>query len=175
MQRCSPDADGAFRLSSTRQSLNFTSPTSRRTMPAVQPDPIDGRTALMHAAGEDDLCLLFELLLDGADVQTQDGNGWTALTHASALGHYEIAQQLLDSGADPDVHRSYDMKDTPLSMAARRGSFALVRLLIHHGADPNCYAGIGGMRAECYARRAGFEAIAEFLRSHEDDQLRRAH
>ncbi len=141
-------------------------------MPATRPDRIDDRTPLMLAACADDLCTLFEVILEGADVDAQDADGWTALTHACAKAHYEIAQQLLDSGAGLDVQESNSMKDTPLSMAAQCGNFDLVRLLIHRGADPNRYAGIMAVTAECYARRGGFREISEFLRDCEDKQRR---
>ena len=141
-------------------------------MPATSSGPIDDRSPLMLAACADDLCTLFELILEGADLHVQNAEGWTALTHACAHGHYEIAQQLLDSGADPDVQESNSMKETPLSLAAQLGDFDLVRLLIHRGADPNRYAGIVAVRAECRARRAGFHEISAFLRYHEDQQLR---
>ena len=122
----------------------------------------------MLAAGSGDLCALFDLLLDGASVDAQDSNGWTALTYACSRGHYELALQLLDSGADLDVQESYNFKDTPLSIAAKRGDFDLVRLLIHRGADPNLYVGLPSVRAECYARQGGFHSISEFLLYHED-------
>jgi ankyrin repeat protein len=137
-------------------------------MPAVRPDPIDDRTPLMRAACTGDLCELFDLLLSGADVDAQDSDRWTALSYACWHREYEIAQQLLDSGADPDVHESYSMADTPLSLAAWRGDFDLVRLLIAHGADPTIYAGTSAVRAECHARRGGFHDISEFLLYHED-------
>lgn len=136
-------------------------------MPAFQPDPVDDRTALMRAACAGDLCELFDLILSGASVDAQDTERWTALSYACWYGQYEIAQQLLDSGADPDVHESYAMVHTPLSLAAQRGDFDLVRLLVAHGADPNIYAGVLAVRAECYARRGGFHDISEFLLYHE--------
>ncbi len=76
--------------------------------------------------------------------------------------------QLLDSGADLDVQESYNFKDTPLSVAAKRGDFDIVRLLIHRGADPNLYVGLPSVRAECYARQGGFHSISEFLLYHEE-------
>ncbi|EDY18589.1 Ankyrin [Chthoniobacter flavus Ellin428] len=122
----------------------------------------------MRAACAGDLCELFDLLLSGALVDAQDSQRWTALSYASWHGQYEIAQQLLDSGADPDVHESYSMVDTPLSLAAQRGDFDLVRLLIAFGANPDIYAGVAAARAECYARWRGFHDISEFLLYHED-------
>jgi ankyrin repeat protein len=111
---------------------------------------------------------LFDLLLAGASIDVQDSERWTALSYACWHGEYEIAQQLLDSGADPNVHESYSMVHTPLSLAAKRGDFDLVRLLIAHGADPNIYAGVSAVRAECYARWGAYHDVSEFLLYHED-------
>lgn len=137
-------------------------------MPSSQPDPNDDRSPLMLAAGEGDLCELFDLILGGAPVDQQDSGRWTALMYACWYNQYEIVQQLLDSGANPNIHQSYDFVDTPLSIAAQEGYFEIVRLLIAHGADPDCYAGIAATRAESYARRNGHHAISEFLLYHED-------
>ncbi len=137
-------------------------------MPSSRPDPVDDRTPLMRAACAGDLCELFDLLLSGVPVDAQDSQRWTALSYACWHREYEIANQLLDSGADPDVHESYAMEFTPLSLAARQGDFNMVRLLIARGADPNIYAGVAAVRAECYARWGGFHDISEFLLYHED-------
>ncbi len=122
----------------------------------------------MRAACDGNLCELFERILDGDDVNARDHQGWTALTWACLHDEYEIARQLLESDADPDVNGSYDTADTPLSVAATQGYFDLVRLLIAHGANPDIYAGVTAIRAEGYARRNGHHAISEFLLYHED-------
>lgn len=110
---------------------------------------------------------VLELILDGAELDTRTHKGWTALTYAVKHQEYEIARQLLDSGANPNPVVSYDMEDAPLALAAHQGDFDLVRLLIAHGADPDIYSGIFALRAEGYARRAGHHNISEFLLYHE--------
>jgi ankyrin repeat protein len=139
-------------------------------MPAFQPDSIDDRTPLMLAACADSLSELFEILLNGVEIDEKDHRGWTALTYAAHFGHYEIVNQLLDSGANPNLVSSYAMIDTPLAEAARLGHFDIVRLLIAHDADPNCYSGIAAARAGAYARWNRHEDISEFLRLHEDQK-----
>ncbi|RYD78454.1 MAG: ankyrin repeat domain-containing protein [Verrucomicrobiaceae bacterium] len=141
-------------------------------MPRFQPDYRPKPTPLMQAAAADELCEVFDLLISGISIDEKDSRGWTALSYACRSGNYEVAQQLLDSGADPNVHESYAMADTPLSIAAGYGHFDLVRLLIAHGADPTVYAGGSGVRAECYARWKDYNQISEFLRQQEDNWLR---
>lgn len=137
-------------------------------MPAIQPDPIDDRTPLMLAVCERDFARVFDLIIDGVDIHARTHRGWTALTYAVHGQEYQIARQLLDSGADPNPVASYDMQDAPLAVAASQGDFDLVRLLIAHGADPDTYSGIFALRAEGYARRNGHHDISEFLLYHED-------
>ena len=122
----------------------------------------------MLAACGGDLCETLDLLISGAEVDEQDWRRWTALSHACWHGHYEIVQQLLDAGANPNVHESYSGGEAPLSLAAKKGFYGIVRLLIAHDADPNCYAGYAAVRASLCAREAGHHHIAEFLRWHED-------
>ena len=131
-------------------------------MPAVRPDPIDDRTPLMLAVCSEDSAEVFEALLLSPPLDQQDSRRWTALSYACWCGYHDIARQLLDAEADPDVHESYAMADTPLSFAAQRGDFDLVRLLIARGADPDRYAGVAAMRAESYARRRGFHIFQSF-------------
>lgn len=144
-------------------------------MPTARPDPIDDRTPLMLAACSGNLCSLFDLILSGAEIDKQNSRRWTALMYACWFNQYEIVQQLLDSGADPNIHKSYDMVETPLSIAAHQGHFEIARLLIAHGADPTCYAGVPAVRAECYARWSGHLDVSRFLLEQEDkyqkDQL----
>lgn len=116
---------------------------------------------------------VLELIVSGVAVDEQDSFQKTALIYACEAGNYEVAHQLLDAGADPDVHQSNALIDTPLSAAAAAGHFDLVRLLIAHGANPNVYAGMIAVRAECHARRNGFPQIAEFLRECEEQAYRR--
>ena len=131
----------------------------------------------MLAACSGDLCELFDLILSGATIDQHDNNGWTALHYACHRNEYEIAVQLLDSGADPDGADPdplpYSLIDTPLTIAAENGNFYLVRLLIARGANPDLYAGHCALRAEYYARSRGFHDISEFLLYHEGRKTRR--
>ncbi|MEU8780292.1 ankyrin repeat domain-containing protein [Streptomyces sp. NPDC048637] len=75
------------------------------------------------------------LLAHGADpdLREDDGTSYTPLMWAATHGHHRTAQLLLEGQADPDAgHRDR----TPLMAAAERGSVAVVRALLHHGATP---------------------------------------
>lgn len=72
-----------------------------------------------------------DLVLDhGADVD-QESEGTTALHFAANLGRTEMAEALLDAGANPEAigHKFEREGETPRDLAARRGHRDLVRLL----------------------------------------------
>jgi ankyrin repeat protein len=82
-------------------------------------------------------------------------------------GHLGAVQTLLRAKADPDVHGDYDTFDTPLTIAAGRGHFAIVRALVAAGANISLYGGYAARTAECIARHNGHHEISEYLCYHE--------
>jgi ankyrin repeat protein len=59
----------------------------------------------------------------------------TILDHAVVNGNYEIAEFLLQRGADPNSR--WASRDTSLHAAAEAGDVAMIRLLLLFGADPD--------------------------------------
>ena len=80
-----------------------------------------GATAALLAAGAQ---------VDGA----ADARGNTALMGVCFKGYVEIAQILIDAGAD--VNRRNGVGQTALMMAALVNKTAIIDLLLEHGADP---------------------------------------
>ena len=78
---------------------------------------------------------LRNLLLDGADPNTHDDFGETALNWASQLGHTPIVKDLLAAGADVEIIGRF-FGASPLILAARGGFRGIVSLLAVH-ADLN--------------------------------------
>jgi ankyrin repeat protein len=64
---------------------------------------INDMTALMLATAEGHLEVAKLLLEYGADVNTQNRNGWTALMLATRDGRPEIVTMLLEHGADMNI------------------------------------------------------------------------
>ncbi len=64
------------------------------------------------------------------------------LTLASKRGHIEMVQWLLDAGAPMNVEDPYDVR--PLDAATKGGYYALVKLLLEHGAAVDDYSKIRG-------------------------------
>jgi ankyrin repeat protein len=87
-----------------------------------------------------------QLLLDrGADPNTQQFRGQTALMWAAAEGHAAVVQLLLERGADPALSSTASTKPerrpaggmTALLFAARQGKVDAARALLDGGADAN--------------------------------------
>ena len=117
----------------------------------------NGDTALMLAAYKGNKRAVQALLAKGAEPNKPD---WTALHYAAAIGNNEIVRLLLDKSAYIDAESPN--KTTPIMMAARSGHILTVKLLLDEGADATL-KNEQGMSAIDFARRFGFEDIAEGL------------
>lgn len=97
----------------------------------------DARTPLVHAAFKGKKGIVSWLLTNGADIDHQDRNGWSALHFAVQEKNFGMVEHLLQHGASVRLRDAYG--NTPLWRATfdSRGSYALVRLLLSHKADPN--------------------------------------
>jgi uncharacterized protein len=94
------------------------------------------------AAMRGDLETVLGLLKQGADVNAAQADGMTGLHWAGANGKVEIAQALIQAGANLEPvtrHGSH----TPLHVAARHGRGPVVRVLLDAGADPRALTSSG--------------------------------
>ena len=91
----------------------------------------NGETLLHLAAANRMDKLVVCLLKKKLKVNSEDNEGWTPLFEPI---DFKTALVLLENGADPN-HLAHD-GSTPLMWAARRGSEAIIRLLLKHGANP---------------------------------------
>lgn len=62
-------------------------------------------------------------------------DGFTALGLSCFFNQKEIADFLIQKGADPNIASNNDFKVTPLHSAAHNGAIELVKLLLQNGAD----------------------------------------
>ncbi|KAL3492143.1 ankyrin repeat-containing domain protein [Aspergillus germanicus] len=77
------------------------------------------------------------LLQHGADVDSKDHFGRTALANAAHTGHLSIVRILVDHGADLEDLDSHT-KATPTEFAIRAGHTEIVRFLLESGAVVDC-------------------------------------
>jgi uncharacterized protein len=103
-----------------------------------------------------------EINRDPALLASHSADGWTPLHLAAFFGHPELANALLDRGAQLDIRSSNAMKNTPLHAACAGGQLAVVELLLKRGANPNATQE-GGWTALHGAAQAGQRGMVETL------------
>ena len=91
--------------------------------------------AVVDAAMQGNRDAVRSLLKDGADVNTAQADGMTALHWASRANDLQTAQLLVRAGANVKAASRYGL--TPLAFAAQNGNPALADLLLKGGADAN--------------------------------------
>jgi len=102
------------------------------------------------------------LLSTGADVNAAHGDGMTALHWAAVHGDGEMADMLVNAGANVGaVTRIGDY--TPLHLAARDGHVGVAFRLLRAGADAEARTSTGGVRPLHFAAAAGRVELVEAL------------
>ncbi|XP_017944967.2 ankyrin repeat domain-containing protein 17 isoform X3 [Xenopus tropicalis] len=127
-------------------------------------------TPLMEAAQEGHLELV-KYLLAAANVQATTATGDTALTYACENGHTDVADVLLQAGADLE-HESEGGR-TPLMKAARAGHVCTVQFLISKGANVNRTTLNNDHTVLSLACAGGHLAVVELLLAHGADPTHR--
>lgn len=123
-----------------------------------------GHTLLHWAASKGWLDIAEHLLDLGANTESLDRRGNTALHKASKHGHHDLSTCLIKH--DADVHaRTTGLHVTPLHQAARYGHEKIVRLLLNSGADVNAYSKLYGTPLH-WAAESGHQSIVEVLLEH---------
>lgn len=114
-------------------------------------NPDNGETALIIVTKRRDLTWLRFLLGKDADPSIADRQGVTPLMHSALLNFTEGAQALLDGKAPVD--QTNRRGETALILAVQARNAAVVRLLVHRGANADKADHIAGMSARDYAKR----------------------
>ncbi len=116
-----------------------------------------GDLRLVNAAKGKDQDAVRSLLRQGADVNSAQPDGSTALAWAAHLDELEMADFLLAAGADVNLANDYGV--TPLLMACGNGNDVMVLKFIKSGANPNAAQWAGEAPIMRCARSAGLDAI----------------
>lgn len=90
---------------------------------------------LIEAVKAGDAKLVADLISNGADVNTHDGEGHTLLHFAAWAGYTDIARQLIGKGAELNARDGQGY--APLHWGTFKGQTDVVRLLLDKGAAPN--------------------------------------
>lgn len=105
---------------------------------AINATDKNGQSALMFAAHTGNVKTVETLLKSGASVKVKDSHGKSALLHAADEAHIpsaDIVQRLIAAGAN--VNERDERRQTPLMLAALRGSLETVTVLLKAGAAVN--------------------------------------
>jgi ankyrin repeat protein len=109
----------------------------------------NGDTVLHLAVRSGEAQVVRHLILQKADVNSEDGRGYAPLNLAAERAEEVIAGMLLAAGAHPE-HQIPKLKETPLITAAHKGCEKLVERLITRRVDLNatdCNGVTAAMRA----------------------------
>jgi uncharacterized protein len=119
------------------------------------------KAPLADAAEHRNRALVRELLAKGADVNTAQVDGMTALHWAVNNDDAETAGLLVQSRANANATNRYGVP--PLSIACMNGNATLVRLLLDAGADANASLPGGETVLMTAARVGSLEAVKALL------------
>lgn len=117
--------------------------------------------------------VLAEIAADPTLLEAHSTDGWTPLHLAAFFGQAELANVLIERGANVNARSTNSMKNTPLHAAAAGGAVALIELLLKRGAAVNATQE-GGWTALHAAAQSGNRAIVEALLAHGADVNLRA-
>ncbi|MET3905089.1 ankyrin repeat domain-containing protein [Paenarthrobacter sp. 4246] len=120
------------------------------------------RTALHHAALENDVAAVEQLLADGASPDAQDKAGFTPLHFAAQEYSVEASAALLGAGATVDLQNGWGNTALFTAVFNSNGRGELIKLLRSHGADPLCVNG-SGQTPVGLARLIGNYDVAQYF------------
>jgi ankyrin repeat protein len=118
----------------------------------------DWKAATKHA----DLEKVRRLVENGADINSKDQYGQTALMNAAHRGQVELVHLLIENGADLNITAKYNLSALMLSLIA--GHPDVSRLLIEAGADVNLRSNMNFYSALHLAENAGYNEIVALLK-----------
>ena len=119
------------------------------------------QSAVADAAMQRNHAELLRLLEEGAEVNSRQADGATALHWAAYHGNADLAELLLEAGADPSAANRNG--STPMWLAASQGDATMIETLIDGGADTNEELPLGRRPLMLAARAGSVDAVRMLL------------
>lgn len=116
---------------------------------------------LIAAAAQGDTSTVLRLLAAGADINSRDAAGRTAVMAATHGNQVETVRVLIAAGADINIQDK--RLDNPFLYAGAEGLLEILRLTIAAGADTKLTNRFGGTALIPAAERGPVEVVAELL------------
>ncbi|MGQ0734825.1 MAG: ankyrin repeat domain-containing protein [Acidobacteriota bacterium] len=133
---------------------------STGTLPAAQAPR--GTTAVAAAAEARDIARVRTLLQEGADVNSAQGDGTTALHWAALRGDTELAAMLLAAGANTRATSRLGAY-TPLHLASEAGAAEVIDRLVRAGADVSARTSTGATPLMLAAKSGVRDAVGRLI------------
>jgi len=118
-----------------------------------------------HAVRDADITSIAEQLASGAEIDSLDRYGQSALMLAARRGSFEAARLLVNAGADLDITAKYGL--SAIMLAVVNGHESIARLLLSAGADLSIRGtgapGFHGKAVADLARERGLDQLAAEL------------
>ncbi len=124
------------------KTASTTVPTTAYT-PATKQEQLNA--LMLQAAEKQDWPSMLKYLGEGANINAQDVQGYTALMYASEWGQPVIVSALLDRGANPHLLSNHN--GNALTMAGEAANGTIIRMLLKLNVNPNSSGDIGKRRA----------------------------
>ena len=116
---------------------------------------------LIEATLDNNIAEVYRLIENGANINYQEMNGYTALLFASRTNRREIAYILIQAGADINIRNSNGY--TPLMLATIMNNLEIIDMLIQAGANLNIQDNIYGNTALIVAVEDNYTEIVKSL------------
>ena len=121
---------------------------------------------LIEASENNNPSKVQELLKQGANVDSRDLRGRTALLIAVAENHVEVARLLIE--ADANVNIQDRILDSPLLLAGAEGTLEILKMILQANPDFSLYNRYGGTALVPACERGHVEVVRTLLKTDVD-------
>lgn len=121
---------------------------------------------LHHAAKQNDVTRVIQLLATGEEIDVKDDSGATALLQATHANAVEVVRVLIEAGSD--VNLKDKIQDSPYLYAGAHGHLEILKMMLAHGADLASTNRYGGTALIPAAERGHVETVRVLIEAGTD-------